>query len=62
LLPFVLRKKEEMKPVSDDYRRDYGEELADTDILTDVVNVIGVFLVSALWVVYLAYLFGPVIP
>lgn len=38
------------------------EESTQTDILNEVVNIVGVFLVSALWVVYLAYLFGPIIP
>jgi len=42
--------------------RDYKEEFQETDILNEVINIVGVFLVSALWVVYLAYLFGPIIP
>jgi len=42
--------------------RDYEEEIDGGDILNDVVHVIGIFLVSSLWVVYLAYLFGPIIP
>lgn len=45
-----------------DHWRDYEEELTQADILNEVVNIVGVFLVSALWVVYLAYLFGPIIP
>lgn len=51
-----------MKQMSRDHWRDYEEELTGTDILSEVINIVGVFLVSALWVVYLAYLFGPIIP
>jgi len=42
--------------------RDYQEEAEGLDILNEVVNVVGIFLVSALWVTYLAYIFGPIIP
>ena len=51
-----------MKQMWSDRWRDCEEELAETDVLNEVINIVGVFLISALWVVYLAYLFGPVIP
>lgn len=48
--------------MSSNHGRDYQEETEGLDILNEVVNVVGIFLVSALWVTYLAYIFGPVIP
>ncbi len=57
-----LRGDRGMKTMWERNWRDCEEELDGGDVLNDVVNIIGVFLVSALWVVYLSYLFGPILP
>ncbi|MCL6559189.1 MAG: hypothetical protein K6U74_10410 [Firmicutes bacterium] len=45
-----------------EFWRDRPEEENSIDVLNDVVNAVGIFLVSALWVVYLAFVFGPALP
>lgn len=39
---------------------DCREELESSSLLDDVMSIIGLFLVSALGVVYLGFLFGPI--
>jgi hypothetical protein len=45
-----------------EFWKDYPGEEKATDVLNDVVHAVGIFLVSALWVVYLAFVFGPALP
>ncbi|MBE3587038.1 MAG: hypothetical protein IMW93_00515 [Thermoanaerobacteraceae bacterium] len=39
---------------------DCREELGSSSLLDDVMSIIGLFLVSALGVAYLGFLFGPI--